>query len=786
MKRRLILICIAFLLLAGVRPIAGVFADADHPITMFIQIENDPELESGGTVPDMLFTIRNSGTEDYTLEHAVLSGGYENRTLTLDDKIVVPAGGTKEFRLTDVSVRDDQLDKDITYQLSWKEIIYSEDAESGAVLSFIYERETSAQIRIDRFILPELTVSAMASETRVRSGENFIVTYTIVNDTKYDMSGLRLYDPEQSMQSIGLTSTDLFAGDSMRVEVTYPMGNKDMSFAPVIEYTVRQREQMTKTETVLTVESVVVNLIIETEQYPSTSDGSTFAVTIRNVGNRTVTDIQLYDEINTEIESPFDLAPDQSKVLLYTVPSAVSSGVIRKIQFHVTAIDCLESAFTVTDPNSYEAVPFVDSESVNIALYVVLQRAFYDENGKLCASIQCEIRNFSKVTLRTARLIEQKLFGQLSSYPELYNGETYFVTSLQLDGISELSFILEATDPAGKVYKTEPVKLDLSKLRELADQTDDPVYVTTNNPFLKNLAKKYGRILRIIGFSMLLVAGVSAIICIVLYAVERKLKAKLPPEFEDNMDNAMQKTKRRMDPQIFHDAATEQFGYAVPIKLRNYGELTEQEAEARRHAYQDKLKENLREYSASPVAISKQRITDDTSQNDNAFSGTRIIPITRPKTDTLARDDLQIIPINPIKQEPFEPTAETIRMPVRSKLHAEKPRNKNRLSDEQTQKQRKSKAKSENPVSEKSNQKETSVLSTVKPTEKTIESDMKDSESKVSEEKKQIERIVTQTTEERNPRPIEQTEPQAPRIRKAIEQPVKRSIQPLIVKHMNG
>ena len=139
-----------------------------------------------------------------------------------------------------------------------------------------------------------------------------------------------------------------------------------------------------------------------------------------------------------------------------------------------------------------------------------------------------------------------------------------------------------------------------------------------------------------------------------------------------------------------------------------------------------------------------------------------------------------------IKQEPFEPTAETIRMPVRSKLHAEKPRNKNRLSDEQTQKQRKSKAKSENLVSEKSIQKETSVLSTVKPTERTIESDMKDSESKVSEEKKQIERIVTQTTEERNPRPIEQTEPQAPRIRKAIEQPVKRSIQPLIVKHMNG
>ena len=316
MKRRMLLICIAALLLAGVWTPAGVFADADHPISMTILIDPDPELMGDGTIPDMLFTIRNSGSEDYTLDHAELSGGYEDRVLTLDEHITVLAGGTKEFHLTDVAVSDAQLDTTVTYRLSWTETEFVYDEETDATTTIVHNRETDAQVRVERFIPPELSVTASTSAARMRAGETFTVTYTIYNDTKFDMSGLKLYDPEQSMQSIGLPSSDLFAGERKSVEVTYTMGKEDMSFAPVVEYTVRMREQTTRAEEALTVESVVVDLSIEVEQYPATSDGMTFAVTVRNNGNRAVTDIQVFDEINTEIDEPFDLAPQQSKVVL--------------------------------------------------------------------------------------------------------------------------------------------------------------------------------------------------------------------------------------------------------------------------------------------------------------------------------------------------------------------------------------------------------------------------------------------------------------------------------------
>ena len=241
MKKKLLLICIAVCLLIGViSPVGGV-ADDKHPITMTITVDPDPELEEGGTIPDLLFTIRNTGSTDYTLEDATLSGGYENRELTLEDsRITVLADGTKEFHLYDVPVTDEQLDKEIVYELAWNETVTTFDDAEGSVTT-IYSRETRAGVTVARFVLPELSVSARTKNTLVRDGETFTVVYTVKNDTKFDMSGLKLYDPEQSMQRIELPSADLFAGESRSIEITYTMGREDMHFKPVIEYIARQR-----------------------------------------------------------------------------------------------------------------------------------------------------------------------------------------------------------------------------------------------------------------------------------------------------------------------------------------------------------------------------------------------------------------------------------------------------------------------------------------------------------------------------------------------------------------
>ena len=639
MKKRIaILICILSILFAGISLPAGGFADGDHPITLTITCDPDPELEEGGTIPDLLFTIHNTGTSDYTLKNATLSGGYEDRELSLDERITVLAGGTKEFHLADVPITDAQLDTDVVYQLSWTETEIREDTETGEYSTVEHKRDTSAAVNIPRFVLPELTVTVRSDAERARVGESFTVVYTIENNTKYDMSGLKLYDPEQSMQRIELPSAELYSGEKRSVEITCTMGKKDMTFRPVIEYTVRQREMVSQTQQPLKIESIVVDLTIGVQQYPTTREGASFAITVTNAGNRTVTDIRLFDEINTSIGDAFDLAPEQSKVLEFSVPSAVASGVIRKVRFHLRAVDCFGTTFTVTDPNQYDAIPYVDTDAVKLYLYVEMEKAFYDDNGKLCGTIQFEIRNYSDVTLHNAVLREENLFGKIVEYGELQNGETYDSETYQLDGVQSLEFYVKAYDPAGNEYKTGEVRLDLTNLKALADQSDEPVYVYPYNPFFKNLIQDLKKPVMLTLIVVLSVVAACMIACIALFIAERKLKAKLPPAFEDDMEKAMRKTQRRMDNPLFKDAPTEQFGYTVPIKLRDYGELTEQEAEARRQQYAKKLRENLDRdaKAASAKPTGNPTPEPENRQEEPKFAQTRIIPVSRikPKEET--------------------------------------------------------------------------------------------------------------------------------------------------------
>ena len=94
--KRIWMLILAVVLLAGAFLPAGVSADGEHPITLTITCENVPELEGEGTIPELLFTIRNTSAEDYTLLNAKLTGGYEDREMILTESITVPAGETKE------------------------------------------------------------------------------------------------------------------------------------------------------------------------------------------------------------------------------------------------------------------------------------------------------------------------------------------------------------------------------------------------------------------------------------------------------------------------------------------------------------------------------------------------------------------------------------------------------------------------------------------------------------------------------------------------------------------
>ena len=625
MKRILLLICTAAILLTGILVPAGVFADGDHPIKLTITCDPVPELEGDGTIPTLLFTIRNESESNYILENAKLSGGYENQEMELEEpRIEILAGASKEFELNNVAVSSDQLDVEIFYTLSWDETETIVDEETGDATFLTHKREAIASMMIERFIVPELSVFAMCSDDRVRTDTPFTVEYTIKNDTEFDMTGLKLFDPEQSMQSIELETNEISAGQMITVPVEYRMGTMDMTFKPRLEYISRSREMEATSENVLTVESVVVDLKLSVQPYPATSEGTEFVVTVKNAGNKTLTNIRLFDEINTPLDGAFDLAADQVKTVHYFVKPAVSADTVRTVRFHATAVDAFGETLTVEDPNDYEVLPYVASDAVRISLSAVLQSPYYDENGKLCASIQFHIRNSGEMKMHNAVLYELTLFGKVIEYEELRNGDRYYTQTYQLDGIRELRFRLDAVDPAGQPCSTETVVLDLSSLKDFTDKKPDRIIVETDNPYLRDLDEKYTGVVRTVSFIGLIIAGILGIICIALYIVEVRIKRRLPAEFEEDLERAMRSTKRRTEKQLFSDSPTERFGYTAPIKLRNYGELTEEEARERREAYQRGLRESLRREGLNAAQEPKPAPTR--SDRD----GTRVLPVTKP------------------------------------------------------------------------------------------------------------------------------------------------------------
>lgn len=598
-------------------------AEDDIPISLVITVPSDVKLETAGTLDSLVFTISNESDNPYTLYHAKLSGGFDNELRALNDIITVDAYSTREFSLSDISISDEQLDQDIVYVLSWDELVNKDSYEINTEYPDI-ENETSdseiktgidsdteefdsltgegeagsdknseddpsfnsednsnefisrsieASVRLDRFVPPVLGVSVISSSSSATEGDTFSITYSISNDTKYDMSGIMLTDAGVYDGAIPIPKTELMAGDSITVTIDYVMGNQDMVFHPIVSYVALQKQFESRPDEPVIIDSIVTGIKIDVEQYPSNVEGSTFAITVTNIGNRMLTGLQLYDEINTEIDIPFDLSPQQQRIVTFNVPSAYSSGLIRRVRFRITGYDYYGDPFSYTDVNSYECIPYITSDEVRLSVLASLRNAYYDEDGKLCGEILLEIRNYSDVRLTSAVLSELTLFGPLETYRELLRGETYYSSVFQLDGIDGLQFCVTASDSTGQTYNSDIVLLNLEQLASLASKPEGQKIVYHSNTFLSELTSKVAANFRNAFLAALVLIILSMIICLVLWFLEERLKARLPSDSLINIVVPESKTPKTSMDQILNSSPAEQLGYTVPTKIR-YGATT--------------------------------------------------------------------------------------------------------------------------------------------------------------------------------------------------------------------
>ena len=564
---KLHIILLAILLVMAV----PVFAENEEPL--ILTVEADPEclLSQAGEMTFFRFTLKNTLDEDYVLEDLTLEGDLLTDSKLISESLTIQANDVQEFLLEKVTIDEDQFDTDLTFRLTWRTTAYApEDVEH--LEPIVSAHSLSVPIHIERFIEPVMTLSCQPDVLLAREGGSITVTYTLINDTKFDMTNITLQDEGIPQPSIPLEKNTLNAGERMQAQVTFSMGSSDVELNPSTQYTVRGIESKASAAETVTVENVAVTFFMEVEKYPATAEGTLFRIRLINDGTHPMTDIRLVDEIGTLIADGITVAAGAERIVSCTVPSAVSSGSVRYISFEATGRDSIGDTVTIKSPSAYEVLPFVDSDQVRLNLSVTLSRTAQNDDGSNRLMLLFDIRNDSLVPIKNAVITEADYFkGIVNEYAALSTGTTTFEKEFVVPaGTRSLTFVLTAMDPAQTQYASSPMTLDLSSLT-VPKATIAPAIKPGKTVDITGTiydTERYIRILRMTALIVLALTLVFLLLSLIFHVAELNIRRWLPKEPVVRPFGPRKTPTGPIQVRPSTDPVHDQFGYLQPAKLR--------------------------------------------------------------------------------------------------------------------------------------------------------------------------------------------------------------------------
>ena len=567
-KLHILLLAVLLLLLA-----LPAYAENEEPLTLTVEADPECLLSEAGDMTYFRFIVKNTAEEDYTVDDLMLQGDLIAEPKLITEEITIPANDVIEFTLENVRIEEFEFDMDLTFQLAWKTTGYApedEDQEDPIVTEHMVAADP---FRIERFVEPVLSLSFAPDVMLAREGDPVTVTYTLVNETKFDMTNVTLQDPGIPQQPvIPLENNVLTAGERIEVSTTFEMGDTTVELNPTVQYTVRGVESKTAAAQTVTVECIDINLRMEVENYPATAEGTLFRITLLNNSTHPLTDVRVVDEIGTPIASGINLDVGSDRTISYTVPAAVSSGSVRYISFEATGYDLLGGTVTARSPSAYELLPFVESDQVQLQLTVTMGRSSQNDDGSNLLRLLFEVRNDSQVPIHDAVITEADFFkGVVNEYASLATGTTSFEKEFVVpEGTRSLTFVLTAMDPAQTQYASAPITLDLSPLAA-PKPTNQPAISpgktvdTTGTIYDTARYTKAFRMVALIGLALTLVF---LMLSLIFRVSEMNIRRWLPKEATARPFGPRRAPTGPLPVKETRDPIRDQFGYMQPAKLR--------------------------------------------------------------------------------------------------------------------------------------------------------------------------------------------------------------------------
>ena len=611
------------------------------------------------------YTLYNPTLSSDVLDECSLYFEHDGGEGEAAEEVTLEPGTVREFRIFDLYLPESALNTDILFTLKWQEAVceeadepeepwdedtedpdepeeeeepedpeedeeepWDEDTEepdeglepvpeidslfSVPANSFIRQkkkvsyitRKISTTIFIETAELEsDMTISVKTDSTLVRTDGTVKVKYVLTNRSKFDFEDIRLTDTAAGGR-IELEETDLRAGESMTVMHTFTMGREDAVLCPEASYTVRGKTCRSRCEEPLTVEYMFDSLTLDVQQYATTEEGTTFALTVTNAGTHRMKEIVLEDDAGTRLCTEFSLNPGQSRSLTYTYGSYTGLQENRRVSFLLRATDSEGEEYFYQKPGSFEIRPYVGTGQVSLAMNVTMSDYFEETNT---VQMLFEIRNYSDVAISNAFITESAVLGtRIKEYPALTKGVTTFTMDFSLgEGISVLTFHMEADDAGGTHYATEEVTLHVD---QLALTVKNGTFGASQNTIIDTSGTvfdtdKYRSYITTGLLVLVLTAFVFILISAMFRGAEKYIRKIMPePESVSRVTNGSGAQQ---------DTARLRFGYMKPAKLR-YAETDTAETQLRERRTSPNAAVYASDARASSRSSSAQRRIADT------------------------------------------------------------------------------------------------------------------------------------------------------------------------------
>lgn len=470
---------------------------------------NPTELVDSGNVT-FNFEINNYNA-DYPMTDVFISYNGTDYNV-LDGLEIAPSSQVKNISLV-LNVSASQLGKPIVFTVKW--------TRNGEPMS------QDESITIQQAENPIITVTRTASKTNVRQDEQVVITYTIKNTTKFDMTDITLIDENISDKPIFQNET-LRASRTMSYDYTYTMGEESVTSTPLVTYTVNEKAKTFSSIDPLELTMVLVKLNMSVQQGTPTSSGVNFTLVVTNPGTQAVNDITIKDERDNLInETPFSLEAGESNTLSYLVVPLMTEP-LRNVQFTLTGTDPFDEAYTLAPDDIYEVYPFVDTSQISVAIRAETVTPWSAETKTLIARVI--ITNHSSVELTDVSVYEATI-GVINHFDLLPAGETSFDKEIELGSPRNLSLTVKGYDPTGTNRELDSCVLPVAYGTQNAEQAVvTPAPSGGSMTIFSGISDGIAKILIVLGVLMVF----SFIILIVLTAIERSRSPHRREEDEDD------------------------------------------------------------------------------------------------------------------------------------------------------------------------------------------------------------------------------------------------------------